>query len=97
MTNLFGANSLGGQAPSGPQSRYILPQFTEQTSYGVKTSDPYNKDQAGIIATPESGIKTVADLAGKRIAVNPAGKGEYITLKALTQAGSNCVPAFSRR
>ena len=51
------------------------------------TSDPYNKDQAGIIATPESGIKTVADLAGKRIAVNPAGKGEYITLKALTQAG----------
>jgi len=43
MTNLFGANSLGGQAPSGPQSRYILPQFTEQTSYGVKTSDPYNK------------------------------------------------------
>ncbi|MBJ7480304.1 MULTISPECIES: ATP-dependent Clp protease proteolytic subunit [unclassified Rhodococcus (in: high G+C Gram-positive bacteria)] len=43
MTNLFGANSLGGQTPSGPQSRYILPQFTEQTSYGVKTSDPYNK------------------------------------------------------
>ncbi len=27
----------------GPQSRYILPQFTEQTTYGVKTSDPYNK------------------------------------------------------
>ena len=27
----------------GAQSRYILPQFTEQTSYGVKTSDPYNK------------------------------------------------------
>lgn len=26
-----------------PQSRYILPQFTEQTTYGVKTSDPYNK------------------------------------------------------
>ncbi|QHE66867.1 ABC transporter substrate-binding protein [Rhodococcus sp. WAY2] len=51
------------------------------------TSDPYNKDQAGIIARPESGIKTVADLAGKRIAVNPAGKGEYITLKALTEAG----------
>ncbi|MGC0363306.1 ATP-dependent Clp protease protease subunit [Rhodococcus sp. 27YEA15] len=43
MTHRFEANSLGGQAPSAPQSRYILPQFTEQTSYGVKTSDPYNK------------------------------------------------------
>ncbi|MGV9415187.1 ATP-dependent Clp protease proteolytic subunit [Nocardia sp. NPDC003693] len=30
-------------AGSLPQSRYILPQFTEQTTYGVKTSDPYNK------------------------------------------------------
>ncbi|WP_054813555.1 ATP-dependent Clp protease proteolytic subunit [Nocardia arizonensis] len=27
----------------GPHARYILPQFTEQTTYGVKTSDPYNK------------------------------------------------------
>ncbi|GGK64058.1 ATP-dependent Clp protease proteolytic subunit [Nocardia camponoti] len=26
-----------------PQARYILPQFTEQTTFGVKTSDPYNK------------------------------------------------------
>jgi ATP-dependent Clp protease protease subunit len=28
---------------NSPQARYILPQFTEQTTYGVKTSDPYNK------------------------------------------------------
>ncbi|MBH0777113.1 ATP-dependent Clp protease proteolytic subunit [Nocardia bovistercoris] len=34
---------LAGAAPLGPHSRYILPQFTEQTTYGVKTSDPYNK------------------------------------------------------
>ncbi|MUM16175.1 ATP-dependent Clp protease proteolytic subunit [Mycobacterium sp. CBMA271] len=26
-----------------PQARYILPQFVEQSSFGVKTSDPYNK------------------------------------------------------
>ncbi|MGN2640909.1 ATP-dependent Clp protease proteolytic subunit [Nocardia takedensis] len=34
---------VSGMAPQGPHSRYILPQFTEQTTYGVKTSDPYNK------------------------------------------------------
>lgn len=26
-----------------PQSRYILPSFTEQSSFGVKESNPYNK------------------------------------------------------
>ncbi|RDI15695.1 sulfonate transport system substrate-binding protein [Rhodococcus sp. AG1013] len=50
------------------------------------TSDPYNKDQSGIIATPGSGIEKLEDLEGKRVAVNPAAKGEYIVLKALTAA-----------
>ncbi|MSW64706.1 MAG: ATP-dependent Clp protease proteolytic subunit, partial [Actinobacteria bacterium] len=26
-----------------PDSRYILPSFTERTSYGMKESNPYNK------------------------------------------------------
>ncbi|WP_448851963.1 ATP-dependent Clp protease proteolytic subunit [Corynebacterium sp. 335C] len=26
-----------------PQSRYVLPSFTEQSSFGVKESNPYNK------------------------------------------------------
>ncbi|MFC0448182.1 ATP-dependent Clp protease proteolytic subunit [Rhodococcus jostii] len=43
MTNLFDPRSLGGQAPAGPQSRYILPSFIEHSSYGVKESNPYNK------------------------------------------------------
>ena len=29
-------------AVPAPQSRYILPQFEERTSYGMKRSDPYN-------------------------------------------------------
>jgi ATP-dependent Clp protease, protease subunit len=34
----------GGQAaPVGPSSRYILPQFEERTSYGMKRQDPYTK------------------------------------------------------
>lgn len=26
-----------------PSSRYVLPQFVEQSAYGTKTTDPYNK------------------------------------------------------
>ncbi|MFF2083021.1 NrtA/SsuA/CpmA family ABC transporter substrate-binding protein [Nocardia sp. NPDC058176] len=53
----------------------------------VAVADPAGQDQSGIVVTPESGVTTVAGLVGKRIAVNPAAKGEYITLKALAQAG----------
>ena len=53
----------------------------------IATADPVGKDQNGIVVTEDSGITSVNGLIGKRIAVNPAGKGEYITLKALQQAG----------
>ncbi|MDO3647974.1 NrtA/SsuA/CpmA family ABC transporter substrate-binding protein [Nocardia mangyaensis] len=53
----------------------------------VAVADPAGQDQSGILVTPESGVTSVAGLVGKRIAVNPAAKGEYITLKALAQAG----------
>ncbi|TWP37725.1 ATP-dependent Clp protease proteolytic subunit [Leekyejoonella antrihumi] len=33
----------GGMQVPVPSSRYILPQFEERTSYGMKRSDPYNK------------------------------------------------------
>ncbi|QNK80478.1 ATP-dependent Clp protease proteolytic subunit [Nakamurella sp. PAMC28650] len=32
-----------GNALNLPQARYILPSFTERTSYGMKESNPYNK------------------------------------------------------
>ncbi|EON34913.1 ABC transporter substrate-binding protein [Gordonia terrae C-6] len=53
----------------------------------IAVADPAGKDQNGILVTKDSGVTDVAGLVGKRIAVNPAGKGEYITLKALKQAG----------
>lgn len=52
----------------------------------IAVADPVGKDQNGILVTPNSGITNVEGLVGKRIAVNPAAKGEYITLKALQQA-----------
>ena len=33
----------GGLQVPGPSSRYILPQFEERTSYGMKRTDPYTK------------------------------------------------------
>ncbi len=33
----------GGSAPTGPGNRYILPNFEERTSYGMKRMDPYTK------------------------------------------------------
>ncbi len=53
----------------------------------VAVADPAGQDQSGIVVSKESGVTNVAGLVGKRIAVNPAAKGEYITLKALAQAG----------
>ena len=38
------AQSFGAQSGGfGPQARYIVPSFTEKTSYGVKEMNPYNK------------------------------------------------------
>lgn len=50
-------------------------------------SSPSETKGAGIVARKDSGITSVADLVGKRVAVNPAAHGEYILLKALQEAG----------
>ncbi|MCU1360525.1 MAG: ssuA 4, partial [Ilumatobacteraceae bacterium] len=50
-------------------------------------SDPVPSNSDGIVATPSSGIKTVADLVGKRVAVNAKAHGEWLLLEALKEAG----------
>ena len=42
MINQINSPYGGLQVPA-PSARYILPQFEERTSYGMKRSDPYNK------------------------------------------------------
>ncbi|MCD1269729.1 ABC transporter substrate-binding protein [Microbacterium sp. MEC084] len=44
-------------------------------------------ENAGIVAAPGSGIETIEDLVGRRVAVNAGGKGEYLLLDALEQVG----------
>jgi sulfonate transport system substrate-binding protein len=41
----------------------------------------------GVLVRQDSPIKTVHDLAGKKVAVNKGGTGEYLLLKALSWAG----------
>ena len=36
-------SALRGGAAVSPQNRYVLPQFSEKTPYGMKTQDPYTK------------------------------------------------------
>lgn len=43
-------------------------------------------DSDGLVVPHNSSIRSVRDLVGKRVAVNKAGKGEYLLLKALQQA-----------
>ncbi|MBW4720297.1 NrtA/SsuA/CpmA family ABC transporter substrate-binding protein [Saccharothrix obliqua] len=53
-------------------------------------TDPRAGAGDGLVVPPDSPIKSVADLRGKRVAVNKAGRGEYLLLLALKEAG---VPA----
>ena len=41
MMNQFPLPS--GITTAGPSARYVLPQFTERTTQGTKTWDPYSK------------------------------------------------------
>lgn len=43
IVNPYGARPGGLVAPRSPSARYILPQFEERTSYGMKRTDPYTK------------------------------------------------------
>ncbi|HEY0280003.1 MAG TPA: aliphatic sulfonate ABC transporter substrate-binding protein [Solirubrobacterales bacterium] len=52
--------------------------------FAIEPEQPTNE---GIIVSKDSGITSLADLKGKKIAVNEAGTGEYLALLALQKAG----------
>ena len=43
ILNPYGGQPSGVVASAAPTARYILPQFEERTSYGMKRTDPYTK------------------------------------------------------
>lgn len=52
-----------------------------------RITDPAAPHTDGLAVPPGSPIKSVRDLAGKRVAVNKGGRGEYLLLLALERAG----------
>jgi sulfonate transport system substrate-binding protein len=70
-----------GSITSGITSLTQAPGFTFFTA---TAPDPVGE---GILARKGSGIDSVKDLIGKKVAVNQGGTGEYLLLKALAEEG----------
>ncbi|WP_344928658.1 ABC transporter substrate-binding protein, partial [Streptosporangium carneum] len=50
-------------------------------------TDPAAPQTDGLVVKPDSPITSVKDLVGKQVAVNKGGRGEYLLLLALQEAG----------
>ncbi|MEV7283403.1 NrtA/SsuA/CpmA family ABC transporter substrate-binding protein [Streptomyces sp. NPDC093252] len=70
-----------GSITSGITSLSQSPGFKFFTA---TTPDPVGE---GILVKKDSGIDSVADLVGRKVAVNKGGTGEYLLLKALAKEG----------
>jgi sulfonate transport system substrate-binding protein len=66
-------SSAIGALAQRPSFKVFAAQLDNASSEGILIKDP--------------NIKTVADLVGKKVAVNPKGTGEYLLLKALEKNG----------
>lgn len=56
-------------------------------SFTDRVTDPEAPHTDGLVVPPGSPVRSVKDLVGKRVAVNKGGRGEYLLLLALEQAG----------
>lgn len=70
---------------SGGTTNYVtaVANGAEIVVLGIEDISP----STGIVATEASGIESVEDLRGKKVAVNQGGTGEYLLLRALDRAG----------
>ncbi|MEV1025900.1 NrtA/SsuA/CpmA family ABC transporter substrate-binding protein [Streptomyces sp. NPDC050264] len=62
-----------------------LTSLTQTPGFKFFTATAPDGAGEGILARKGSGIDSVADLAGRKVAVNQGGTGEYLLLKALAQ------------
>ncbi len=69
---------------SGSATSFLAASTADKDLVVFAAEKSSGKDQ-GIVATGASGIRTVADLVGKKIAVNKGGTGEYLLRLALAR------------
>ncbi|MHA3947143.1 NrtA/SsuA/CpmA family ABC transporter substrate-binding protein [Cellulomonas bogoriensis] len=65
----------------------VVPALAQGTDVVVFAVEVNDGDSQGIVSAPGTGITTVADLAGARVAVNAGGTGEYLLRQALQVNG----------
>lgn len=88
FTANFDAMNAGAVNASGAAVSPVVGALARGLDFRIFTvSDPANLEQAGIIVPKDSSVRSLSDLEGKRIAVNKAGHGDYIAIKALQKAG----------
>ncbi len=61
--------------------------LAQSPSFELFAANAPDRQFEGILVRKDSPIRTVADLAGRKVAVNKGGTEEYLLLKALRQAG----------
>lgn len=64
----------------------VIPALAQKPGFKLFAEIAPDKVGEGILVKDDSGINSVADLVGKKVAVNQGGTGEYLLLKALAQA-----------
>lgn len=73
-----------------PMARHVLPEFTERTSYGTRTMDPYSKLLSGrivMLGTPIDDT-AAADLIAQLMHLEHAGPDQDISLYINSPGGS---------
>ncbi len=73
-----------------PESRYILPSYTERTSYGVKESNPYNKlyEERQIMLGVQVDDASANDVMAQLLHLEAADADRDITLYINSPGGS---------
>lgn len=79
-------NVLGGA--TSPVIGYLATSDDVKiVSVAERPADAEAPDGDGLVVPPDSDIESVQDLEGRRVAVNRGGRGEYLLLLALREAG----------
>ncbi len=84
----FDAMNSGAINASGAAVSPIVGALSHNLKFKIfAIGNPSSVRQAGVIVPKDSPVQSLKDLEGKRVAVNWAAHGDYVLLKALTNAG----------
>lgn len=84
----YSAVSAGHADATSNGTGYFIDQVGEGQPWVAFALEKYSGDSQGIVAAPGSGVTSLRDLYGKKLAVGaPGGTGDYIAHQAFAHAG----------